>query len=490
MLKNIKLKIDGLHCQSCKTLIEAEIDVLTGVHKVDVNVVAGIAEIEFDDAKINLKKISSEIEKLNYTVAKDGKKQDSSKFANNLKPFLTGILLVVIVAVIFLGYFLINNFGGFELLADLNEKNVSYGIIFIIGILASFHCVGMCGGLVVAYSANNLAKKNKRILQPHFHYNLGRLISYTIIGGVLGGLGTFFAINPNFTGSIILFAGIFMVLMGMSFVFKWNILQKIKLRTPGFIAKFLYNQKYSKKPKGPLIVGLLNGFMPCGPLQAMQLFALASGSVVKGSLSMAIYALGTIPLMFGFGAFLSKISNEKIKQIIKVSGILIIILGAVMINRGLTNFGYGLNFSKNFSQNEYIISGDYSEYQTVEMELSYLGYKPNVLYIKNNVPVRWVIDVKQMSGCTNAIMIEELGIYKDLQYGENIIEFTPNKIGDLKFSCWMRMVWGKFVVTDNDFNPTNIEIEPINNNTSQGTCGTPSCQGSCGCGCSRVKINN
>jgi len=474
-------------------LIETEIDVLPGVNRVEVDYKSGQAEVEFDDEKISKEKIFSEIGKLNYQVkdteAKAGEKKQKKKVFNS-KPFMYG--LAVFLAIVFLIeiYLVIQKFGGFSLLAKLNEGNIGYGLIFVIGFLAGFHCVGMCGGLVVAYSANHLKNtksssdgKGKRSLLPHWQYNAGRLISYTAIGGILGGVGSFFGINPTFTGIITLGAGVFMVLMGLSFLSNWQILEKIKLRTPQFIARFLYNQKHSQKPKGPFIIGLFNGFMPCGPLQAMQLYALASGSVTRGAISLAVYALGTIPLMFGFGAALSTIGQQYIKKIIKASGVLIIILGLFMANRGLANFGYSfnnLNFN-NGKQSEPPVAGDVEGYQIVKMEVSYLGYKPNTLYIKKGIPVRWVIDVKQMSGCTNAIMIESLGIKKDLEYGENIIEFMPpGNVSEIKFSCWMRMVWGKFVVTDEDINPTKLDIEKEAEDLPAG--------GGCGCGCGESTI--
>jgi len=315
-------------------------------------------------------------------------------------------------------------------------------------------------------------------------YNIGRFISYTIIGGILGGFGSFFGINPIFTGVITLLAGVFMVLMGLSLLsnFKW--LNKLRIKTPSLISKFLNKNRKSKNPKGPFVIGFLNGFMPCGPLQAMQLYALASGSIINGALAMGVYALGTIPLMFFFGSFISFISKERIKLIMKISGLIVILLGLIMLNRGLTNFGYGFKSfvpDKQKSQTEYLINGNVNEYQNVHMELSNRGYEPNVLYVKAEIPVRWIIDVKQMSGCMDAIIMPDYGIEKDLEYGENIIEFTPREIGEIKFSCWMQMVWGKFVVTKEGEKPESRGVsQEIINESEGGSCGgNSSCGGSC-----------
>ena len=166
-----------------------------------------------------------------------------------------------------------------------------------------------------------------------------------------------------------------------------------------------------------------------------------------------------------------------------------------MLNRGFINFGYGFRGfipSEAISQTEYLINGNVEEYQVVNMDLTYSGYSPNVIFVKKDIPVRWIINVKQMSGCTDEIILPEYNIKKTLQYGENIIEFIPERLGDIKFSCWMQMVWGKFVVTEKDEEPTSQELYQESLDLPQGgTCGgSGACGGACGvstCGCSRIR---
>ena len=86
-----------------------------------------------------------------------------------------------------------------------------------------------------------------------------------------------------------------MVIMGLN-LSGFKFFRKFSLRMPSFLSKYKGNFT------SPFIVGLLNGFMPCGPLQTMQLFALGTGSAFKGALSMLIFSLGTVPLMLTFGA--------------------------------------------------------------------------------------------------------------------------------------------------------------------------------------------
>lgn len=222
MFKKIEIHIQGITCKSCKTLIETEVNVLQGVKNIEVNHQTGKSIIEFDGQKISQKKIVEVIEKLNYKAITDAQlNRRAYKFPK--KFFTAGILLIFFA----LGYYLIKHLGLFEVMAKLNEQNVSYWLIFLIGVLASFHCVGMCGGLVVAYTSRHHAKEGakdcapecaknsskKNFSLPHLQYNIGRVISYTLVGGILGGAGSFFGINPTFTGTITLIAGVFMVLM-------------------------------------------------------------------------------------------------------------------------------------------------------------------------------------------------------------------------------------------------------------------------------------
>lgn len=443
MNQTFKFKINGMHCPSCQVLIEEELKELPGVVSAKINYQAGLAQVEFDNEKVKKEQIFTAIKKLKYEPVGNDELKSESKEPNSKSGY---VLLAGFIALIIIGYYLISYFGGFEILGKLNGGyEVGYGIIFLIGLLAGFHCIGMCGSIVVTYSTLCLDGKNKS-LWPHWQYNLGRIISYTIIGAILGGFGAFFGINPTFNGVVTILAGIFMFFLGLSIVTKWSLFEKLNLKMPQFIARYIFSQK--NKKSAPFIIGLLNGFMPCGPLQAMQLYALTSGNALKGALSLFLFALGTSVMLFFFGAFLSYVSQKFVKNILKLSGILVMILSVFMLLRGLANFGVVLNWPNAPSGPNIIQTNSNSQVQEVHMNVTYYGYEPNVLNVKVGIPVRWVINVQQMSGCNSQILMPDYNIVKNLQLGENVVEFTPNQAGEIKFSCAMRMIWGKFVVTN------------------------------------------
>ena len=217
--------------------------------------------------------------------------------------------------------------------------------------------------------------------------------------------------------------------------------------------------RIKNKPKAPFLVGMLNGLMPCGPLQTMQLYALGTGSAVSGALSMFLFSLGTVPLMLVFGAISGFLSKCYTKQLLKFSGILIIILGIIMGNRGLALAGVGVPSVNTLTQS---LSGNEAQaataniskptiengVQIIRMTADNNGYTPNAFYVQKGVPVKWIITGNQINSCNNAIVIPSLNIQKTLKSGENIIEFTPED-KDINFSCWMGMIRGVIKVTDN-----------------------------------------
>jgi sulfite exporter TauE/SafE/copper chaperone CopZ len=452
--------VEGMSCAGCKAKIEAEVRKLPGVQSVRVEYGTGEGVVKFDDSQVSQKRIFKTIATLGYRVKRAAvpERRATSVATRYGRWIAAGVVLALFV----LAYVVVQRLGLLQLLARLNEHNLSYGLIFVIGLLASFHCVGMCGGLVVTYTARQQAQGEgaNSGVSSHLLYNLGRVVSYTATGAILGGFGSFFAISPVFTGAVTVLAALFMLLMGLSLLTEFRFLKRFELALPGFVGRFLYGQQGSPSPKGPLVIGLLNGLMPCGPLQAMQLYALASGNVVRGALSMAAYALGTVPMMFGLGNVVSMLSAERTRQALKVSGAIVIVLGVFMLNRGLDNFGLGIGGfptevqpvaqvavkPRPTSASPTASAPADSSVQVVHMKLTRRGYEPNVLHAKVGVQVRWVIDVVEMSGCTNRLIMPEYKVNKSFKLGENVIEFTPQRTGELKFSCWMQMVWGKFIV--------------------------------------------
>ena len=376
--------------------------------------------------------------------------------------------------------------------------SMSYGLLFLVGLLTGFHCIAMCGGFVVSYTAKD-AQEGRKPYRSHFMYGLGKTASYTIIGAAFGLLGSIIVFTPVMRGTAGIIAGLFLVIFGLNMfnVFPW--MRKIRFRTPKFIGKFV--GKETKKHNSPLIIGLLNGLMiACGPLQAIYILAASTGSVLEGAKLLFIFALGTLPVMIGFGFFASFISSKATHRILKASGAIVIILGLIMINRGMALTGSGWDTNSlltTVSGEEEFITGNTikfdGEYQIIEMEVNRYGWEPDKFVLKKDVPVKWVINGKEINGCNNAINVPKYGLAFDIVPGEQIIEFTPDKEGVISWSCWMGMIHGTFIVKENidlsNQEEIHKELEAVpeqQTGSCGGSCGSPTCGaatgGGCGCG--------
>ncbi|HBF38052.1 MAG TPA: Ig domain-containing protein, partial [Firmicutes bacterium] len=197
---------------------------------------------------------------------------------------------------------------------------------------------------------------------------------------------------------------------------------------------------------GSFLIGMLSGLMPCGPLQIVELYALGTGSALFGALSMFCFAMGTVPLLFTLGTLHSTLLKKYTHSILKISAILVIFLGLVMIGRGLALSGIVTFGFENTVAADTGISHVAGNIQTVVTSIKSERY-PTIV-VQQGIPVRWIIkaDSKNLNGCNQAITIPKLKIVKKLRVGENLIEFTPHKIGDIIYTCWMGMIKSQITV--------------------------------------------
>ena len=432
-LKKERIKVYDMTCTSCERRIERAVKKLEGVSHVKADFTGQFADIEYNDEICDQNQIKKAIQHVGYST-------------ENGKGFKLIGIFIVVAAIILLGI----NTGSFNM--DDQLQNASYAVLFTVGLITSLHCVGMCGGIMLSQTIGNESRSRFDTLKPAILYNLGRVLSYTIIGGVIGAIGSVFALSLTAKAGLQIFAGIFMIIMGFNMA-GFKAFRKFQLRMPASIMKIVSKPK----PRTPFFVGLLNGFMPCGPLQTMQLYALGTGSAISGALSMFMFAIGTVPLMLTFGALSSLLSKGYTKKILKFSGILIVVLGIIMSNRGLAlagmNFspssmiaGIGGSTDRNSANAVKAVMKD--GVQVLNMTADVYGYTPQTLYVKKDTPVKWVVDAKELTGCNNTIVIPDMNVEQKLQSGQNIIEFTPGN-EDISFSCWMGMKRGVIKVVDN-----------------------------------------
>jgi sulfite exporter TauE/SafE/copper chaperone CopZ len=463
--------VEGMTCTGCEIRIENNLKKLDGIGEVKAKFADSTVEVNYEENIINEKEIIDKIEILDYKVniGKRYTKVDNSdnKNKSNILQFIA--IIIVLIAI----YIIIQNTIGFNFIPEVNTS-MGYSALFVIGLLTSLHCVAMCSGINISQCASYKEQNYKSKFTPSLLYNLGRVISYTLIGGIFGAFGSLISISTFTKSMISIISGILMLIMGLNMlnIFPW--LRKFNPRMPKFLTNKLNKDKTKK---GPLYVGLLNGLMPCGPLQAMQIYALGTGSFINGSISMLLFSLGTVPLMFGLGALSSMLTAKFNHKMMKASATLVIILGIVMMNRGFSLSGISIipsnipllssSNSINSSNVAVIQNGE----QIVTTNLTDGRYVPIV--VQKGIPVKWTIKVGQgeLNGCNNPISIPKYNITKKLVIGDNLIEFTPTETGNVIYTCWMGMISSSIKVVDDLSTTQPSDLNDIAPSNSGGCCG-------------------
>ncbi len=509
-IKTLTLSVNNMTCVNCENIIEKELSKADGVLGVEASYSKGKVKITYDEAFIHPDEMillldqhdyNAEIydgqEKLNEKIkphernpqernsqernSQDRTLQMNSKNSNTEQKNnnLTNITAAAII--LFAAYLIANHFGAFDIIRNfpVAKAGMGYGMLFIIGVLTSVHCVAMCGGIclsqTVAAKDTGTEKANRfTTVRPSLLYNLGRVISYTVIGGIVGALGSVVSFSGPMKGAVQLLAGIFMIIMGLNLlnIFPW--LRRLNPRMPKFVVKWL--NPLRGRSNSPLYIGLLNGLMPCGPLQAMQLYALSTGSPVKGAISMFLFSIGTVPLMFLFGVLGSLLNKKYTKKMMTVSAVLVVFLGIFMLQNGLGLSGLAVPtipaFAGQAETKEANVAKIENGVQVITTGLESGRYEP--IIVQKGIPVKWVIQAQEgdINGCNNSIIIPKFNLQKDLAVGDNVIEFTPEESGTIPYSCWMGMIRSKITVVD-DLN--SVDSNTIADSNSSAGLGAGSC---------------
>lgn len=380
----------------------------------------------------------------------EGIKAGKASFPEWIKAFLTaGLVLAFFKFVQSAGW--LGNFG-------VQDAKLTLGISILIGFAASLSsCLAVVGGIVIAFSEKYSGGESDNFwagsVWPNVKFHIGRILTFFALGGALGLIGGKISLGGNFVSAYTIIIAFVMAWLGLNILGILPSISALGIRPPKSFTKYLVRTEKSEHGAAPFILGGLTFFLPCGFTQSMQILSLASGSFWAGAGNLFFFALGTAPVLLALGMAASWARFEKISFLNKAAGILVILFAAYTFNSGLALLSTNklankeiikANGKANISEDNSAVSTN--AMQKVEMKITSRGFEPSLLKVKSNIPVQFAINGDGATGCTNRIVIPDLGIEKDIKKGENIIEFTPKKIGPIAYSCWMGMVRGKIIV--------------------------------------------
>lgn len=474
-LKKVQLKIHGMRCASCEVLIERKFSKVPGIEKVTVNHADGKAEILCStEPKINY--LGSLIKEDGYSIslwAESSAAATDTAHRNTKKDYIQiGAIFLIIVAI----YLILKQL---DLVPNLGiSDNMTYGFVFVIGLVAAMStCLAVTGGLLLAVAAKynerfpNLTGSQK--LKPHLYFNVGRVVSYAVLGGAVGALGSVLTFSPRATGFMTIAASLVMIILGFQLLKLFPWIRKFQPKMPKFLAHKIHDMSGKDSKSAPFLLGASTFFLPCGFTQALQLYILAKGDMVTGALTMLAFSLGTLPALMSLSAISSFAKGAFQRHFLKFSGVLVIMLGVFNINNGLALTGNNFNLASVFAGSESVATNNVADpnvkivdgKQIVEMQVVGLDYYPHQFTVVQGVPVEWLIDGSRAQGCAQVVSIPKLGIVKYLSPSSStIINFTPQETGSIAFSCTMGMTTrgSAFNVVPNQSGIVAAKIEKSN----------------------------
>lgn len=491
-MKQHKYYVSGMHCPACELLITQKVSDLENVHNVKCLTSTGILELETDNPNIDANYLDNLLRPSSFKISEKPFVLDKSQMVSTF----ISIIFIFLAILVFLGL----HYSGALSQVRL-DGNVAWWSIILFGLVAGFStCAALVGGVLLALTkhwsatgVNNTLGKSKFI--PQVMFNIGRIIGFAVFGAVLGLVGNAVHLSPIGSAWLVLGVAVIMIIFALQML-GVPFASRLSLAIPQPISKKISQSAQIKGRWIPFLVGALSFFLPCGFALTAQSYALMQGNPIASSVTMLLFAIGTLPALLIIGiTSTTLVSNPKLSNVtLKLAGFIVLIFALYNINNQFNILGYPslnsigttpslaetidtdpsqINSNKSDSQDEsnYIppkcaccspkqdqqvtstpavpvpakVKG---QVQIIKMEASASGYTPNYFKVKQNLLVRWEITDIGTSGCTEAVIAPRLFSGEiELTKGKTAIkEFTPKQLGKFRFSCWMGMVTGTIEV--------------------------------------------
>ena len=324
--KRLFVRIAGIECQNCIDALTRALGAVEGVASVRFH--GHVAELEIvrtatgSPGELAPPDVTARI----VAAVRDEGYETKPEWISTTLPWRGAVSAIALAAALVAAWCGLRVALGFDplALAPSPDGAGSLGALLVVGILTGFHCAGMCGALAIS-----AAQGRSRPWIAAALYNAGRLVTYTLIGAAAGALGAAFHVGPRTRGALLLAAAV-----AMLFVAACSL---------GWVPFAMRTSRRRKRPLPshripsaicPLIVGAANGFMPCGPLQSVQLWALASGGAARGAAAMLAFGLGTTPALFAVGAAAGFLARRR-AVFGRIAAAIMIALALGMARRGI-----------------------------------------------------------------------------------------------------------------------------------------------------------
>ncbi len=321
-----------MHCAACPVLIKSELEDMPEVSSAKPSLKHHTVEVSGDFGDKTQEHIARD---LTEVVKTHGYSVSVEKHRHGVR--WSEFSLAVPIALAFIALFIILQKLGIVNL--VTTANVTYGTAFVIGLIASVStCMAVVGGLVLSMSAN-FAKEGDKI-RPQVLFHIGRLVSFFLLGGVIGLLGSTFVLGATGTFILSFTVALILLVLGINLldIFPW--MKRWQPTLPSFISRHIHGLKEVNHSLTPVLVGVATFFLPCGFTQSMQIYTLTTGSFWTGAFTMSAFALGTLPVL-ALLSFSSLAIRKKAQSgvFFKTAGLVVIFFGLFNLINSLVAVG-------------------------------------------------------------------------------------------------------------------------------------------------------
>lgn len=344
-------------------------------------------------------------------------------------------------------------------------ESTNLAVIFLTGLTTGgLTCLALQGGLLTSVMANSPSLRgaatspmtNNNFL-PILSFLSAKLVVHTLLGFLLGLLGSALTLSPITRGWLQVAIGIYLFGVAGNLLNLHPLFRYFIITPPKFLAKLAKNESKSNSIFAPALLGLMTAFLPCATTQAMAVVAIGTGNPLYGAAIMFAFILGTSPTFMIFGFLLNQGAASFKKYFPTIAGTAMFGMSIYSVNAGAGLMGspYTIqNFVEAAATPPVGVGRDRPDstnsvlgnnIQTASITVFDSGYSPRNITLKKGVPAKITISTNAVSSCVRAFSIPALNIQKLLpSTGKTVVEFTPTRTGPLAFSCSMGMYTGRF----------------------------------------------
>ena len=474
----VTLPVAGMTCRSCEVRIAKHVGRLAGVEKVTASAVAGRVTV-VTSAPVSRAAIEGAINKAGYELG------ETPWLARDPRVWFTaagGILLVAAIAVV-------AQVSGITELASTTGDLGSGGLLvaLLLGLAAGVStCAALVGGLVLALSASYQARRAAAGepdagfvagMRPALVFTAGRIAGYGLLGALLGAIGAGVTMPPQVTAILMVAVAIVMTLLGTRLtglsprLAGWSPTLPMGLGARLGLADGGGTGAYSDGRTA--LLGAASFFLPCGFTQAVQIYALSTGSPVFAGAIMAVFAIGTAPGLLALAGLPVVVPGRARPTLLRLVGVVVIAFAVVNLGAGLRLAGFTLpgtavapvaaaedtgtgvagqtpagqaptGSGPAASQP----AGAVAAKQTLTTYQDAAGYSPANVSIYAGVPTTWTIESSTVQTCAAFFVVPDLGIQMIFKKGANTIELPALPAGTLSYTCSMGMYGGQITIVD------------------------------------------